>query len=691
VTPIKITLYKNLYKNLPWAVREMSWDEFVEGYIELKWLDKVAEKGINYSDKAQLPLWSPLTLKKGTVRSNENVDKIYCLCLDFDEGAAVEDVEAVWGNYLMVTHTTWSNKPGEDRTRAVVCLSRPVTVREFKTLIKWAMRYSEDAGLIPDPACKDAARMWYLPAPAPEFRDNYHWSGYYEGDEPPVDVDLILRGGKQEIAPEQEEDHEFINMEGEHLQIKEWGLKHKRGDKIKGACPFKEGSSLGSAFLRRCKDGVLLCCMSKSHGHARSPFTQFFPFANSTQLPGGREEGGPEEAVLTIVEQDTVRGMPTGRPKATPSNLAYVLEHDTRWNQRIWKNGFNGDVMLDAAVRWTDVEDTKLAVWLDRVYGKVWATNVVRQTVEMHAAERVRNPLQEWLGGLVWDGEKRVDEWLVKGFSSDDTAITRILGRKWLIQAVARCMRPGCQADATLVLVGPQGAGKSTGLRVLAGDEYFSDTPLDFSKDAFQQIRKAWIYEIAELDSFRGRAHSQIKAFLTASSDTYREPYKTKAEVVPRHVVFAASTNEEGFLTDSTGSRRFWPVRTDWVDRKWLTEFRGMLWAEAYDAFAKGERWHLTAAEEQALRDVHQPFQVNDAWEELISKWTAAIGHDQFTIERVMAEGLELQPYQMDKGKQMRVAETLRRLGFEQRREYVEGRRRRVWARAAVGLEETGE
>jgi len=127
------------------------------------------------------------------------------------------------------------------------------------------------------------------------------------------------------------------------------------------------------------------------------------------------------------------------------------------------------------------------------------------------------------------------------------------------------------------------------------------------------------------------------------------------------------------------------------VDRKWLTEFRGMLWAEAYDAFAKGERWHLTAAEEQALRDVHQPFQVNDAWEELISKWTAAIGHDQFTIERVMAEGLELQPYQMDKGKQMRVAETLRRLGFEQRREYVEGRRRRVWARAAVGLEETGE
>jgi len=691
VTPIKITLYKNLYKNLPWAVREMTWDEFVEGYIELKWLDKVAKKGINYSDKAQLPLWSPLTLKKGKVRANENVDKIYCLCLDFDEGAAVEDVESVWGNYLMVTHTTWSNKPGADRTRAVVCLSRAVNVREFKTLIKWAMRYSEDAGLVPDPACKDAARMWYLPAPDPEFKENYSWSGYYEGDEPPVDVDKILRGEAQQIAPPQVDDLEFITMDGEHVLIKEWGVKHKNGDKVKGACPYKEGATLGSAFLRRCKDGVLLCCMSKGHGHARVPHTHFFPFADASQRPGGREEGGPEEAVLSIVEQETHRGMPTGKPTNTPSNLAYILEHDTRWNSRLWKNGFSGDLMFDDDSRWTDVEDTKLAVWLDRVYGKVWATHIVRQTVEMHAAERQRNPLQEWIKGLKWDGANRIDDWLVQGFSADDTKLTQILGRKWLVQAIARALQPGCQADATLVLVGPQGAGKSTGLRCLAGDEYFSDTPLDFSKDAFQQIRKAWIYEIAELDSFRGRAHSQIKAFLTASSDTYREPYKSKAEVFPRHVVFAASTNEEGFLTDSTGSRRFWPVRTDWVDRKWLTANRSMIWAEAYEAYASGEKWYLTSAEEYALREVHQPFQVNDAWEELIAKWTTSIGTDTFTIERVMADGLELQPYQMDKGKQMRVAETLRRLGFVQRREYSDGRRKRTWVRGEQESEQAEE
>lgn len=679
--PLTMTLYLTTRNPLPADVREIGWDDFIEYYVGLKWKATAAKKGKKYGTKLELPLWSPVTLKKGTVRANENVERVHALCLDFDSGDDLEDIDSVWGDYLMTCHTTWGNTPDKARARCILPLSRPVTRKEFGVLIRWAMKHSEKGGLRPDPACKDAARAWYLPAPAPEFEANYRWIAYYDGEEDRLDVDALLKSQTAELSKRTADDIEFTTMDGSPIWVKEWAAKTDIGAKVKGACPYKEGSSLGSAFLRKCEDGALLVCTSSGHGHPKNPHTVFFSTGEKKQHRKDREEGGPEVDVLELLDQNTHRGNPTGVPKATQSNLIYILESDTRWKGRLWKNTFSGDVMCDGDSRWSDVDDTKLLVWLDRVYGAVWPTQTVRQAVEMHAEACARNPLQEWLTGLQWDGVNRVDNWLVHGFGSEDNEFNRLLGRKWIIQAVARAIKPGCQADATLVLVGRQGAGKSTGLRALAGNEYFSDTPLDFSKDSFQQIRKAWIYEIAELDAFRGRAHSQIKGFLTASSDLYREPYKVRAEMVLRHVVFAGTTNEESFLTDSTGSRRFFPVRTNYVSRKWIVENRVNLWAEAYFYFMQGEKWYLNAAEEEALADLQQPFQVNDAWEEVIAQWLQSSMADAFTIERVMGEALQLHPYQMDKKKQMRIAETLRRLGYLQKRDYEGGKRRRVWVR----------
>mgnify|MGYP003655967219 CR=1 FL=1 len=77
-------------------------------------------------------------------------------------------------------------------------------------------------------------------------------------------------------------------------------------------------------------------------------------------------------------------------------------------------------------------------------------------------------------------------------------------------------MEPGCKADCVLILVGPQGARKSTTFRILGSPEYFCDTPMDIgSSNAYMQIHRAWIYEVAELDSIRRARNSSTKAFLT--------------------------------------------------------------------------------------------------------------------------------------------------------------------------------
>ena len=118
-----------------------------------------------------------------------------------------------------------------------------------------------------------------------------------------------------------------------------------------------------------------------------------------------------------------------------------------------------------------------------------------------------------------------------------------------------------------LILEGPQGARKSTALKILAGEDWFTDELPDLgSKDAAMQMRGVWIIEIAELDAI-GRAEvSRIKAFLTRTTDRYRPPYGRYIIEVPRQCVFAGSVNPDTYLRDETGNRRFWPVRCGTID-----------------------------------------------------------------------------------------------------------------------------
>jgi putative DNA primase/helicase len=89
------------------------------------------------------------------------------------------------------------------------------------------------------------------------------------------------------------------------------------------------------------------------------------------------------------------------------------------------------------------------------------------------------DPVLDYLDGLVWDGRPRVDEWLIRYCGAKDTPLNRAIGRKVLVAAVRRVRVPGCKFDFILVLESKvQGIGKSTLLRILAGDENFSDAEI---------------------------------------------------------------------------------------------------------------------------------------------------------------------------------------------------------------------
>jgi predicted P-loop ATPase len=192
-----------------------------------------------------------------------------------------------------------------------------------------------------------------------------------------------------------------------------------------------------------------------------------------------------------------------------------------------------------------------------------------------------------------------------------------------MISAVARIMRPGVKADHMLILEGPQGAKKSTAIKVLTGETWFTDELAEIgSKDAAQQMRGIWIIEIAELDAISRAEVSRIKAFLTRTTDRYRPPYERYVVEVPRQCVFAGSVNPDTYLRDETGNRRFWPVRCGTINLDGLRRDRDQLWAEAVARYREGAIWWIDdpvlVAGAKAEQDARYQ---SDAWDARIDRW----------------------------------------------------------------------
>jgi hypothetical protein len=307
----------------------------------------------------------------------------------------------------------------------------------------------------------------------------------------------------------------------------------------------------------------------------------------------------------------------------------------------------------------------------------------IEDAVMQVAQDHPFHPVRDYLRSLVWDGVSRIDAIAEDILQVARTPLIVSMIRKWMISAVARAERPGCQVDTALILVGPQGRGKSTFFRVLAG-EWYCATMMDLkNKDAFLQLHSAWIYEWAELETMQRASRDAVKDFLTQPFDTFRPPYGRAPEKHLRSGVIVGSTNESEFLSDPTGNRRYWPVVTPHtIDRARLTEWRDQLWAEAVAAFSLGESWHLSAEEERALRDAQKRHEVADPWEDVIRRY-AEEHADGVTVAGAL-EAVGVSVACQTRSHQTRAGSVLLRLGYAKEKKTIStGKRAYVYVKPA--------
>ncbi len=382
--------------------------------------------------------------------------------------------------------------------------------------------------------------------------------------------------------------------------------------------------------------------------------------------------GAPEQPVLDVLS--THKGQPT----AGLHNLTTILSEDSRWKGRVCLDTFAQKVLLDGQAL-DDGALTGVRLWLERVYGVRASVDSAQRVLDYVAARNPAHPVRAWLHGLLWDGQARLPSLLPGLFGAQDTALHRAMGAAWLIGAVARVAQPGCKLDTMLVLVGRQGRHKSTGCAALMPEPgWFCDTALDLrSKDAFLLLCGVWLFEIAELRGVQHASPDLVKAFLSSRIDRYRAPYARQTREHPRQCFFVGTTNNEEFLEDLTGSRRFWPVRSREVDVKGLLQHREQLWAEANHRYLRGEPWWLSREQEAELGEAAEAHTVADPWEEPLSAWIRR-RPEGFTVQEALS-ALGMAPERQDRRHASRVGALLARLGCRQGRPSGSGPRPRLW------------
>lgn len=373
-------------------------------------------------------------------------------------------------------------------------------------------------------------------------------------------------------------------------------------------------------------------------------------------------------------------------------NVHLILNNDPYLKDCFAFNAFENMPVVLRDLPWRDIkrsgdpitnkDDPCLRAYLERNYSITGMTKI-DDGLNKSLVDNTYHPVKDFLNGLTWDTERRIDTLLIDYFGAEDTPYVRAVMRKTLIAAVARIYSPGCKYDNLLVLISPEGKNKSTFLEKLGRKWFSSDFgPLDNMTRAQEQLQGSWIIEIAELAGIKKSDIELVKHFLSKTSDKFRGAYQKLTEHFPRQCIFIATANKPKFITDAGDNRRFWPVqllttkpcKDVWVD---LTSGEvNQIWAEAVAAYKGKEVWHLDmdmTAEAARVRDGHR---------------------DEDDRNRTITEYLD-----------MLLPENWREMDFYQRQEYrrdtdrqaIEGVKRRhkvsvmeVWTEVFNGKEKDG-
>lgn len=319
---------------------------------------------------------------------------------------------------------------------------------------------------------------------------------------------------------------------------------------------------------------------------------------------------------------------------------------------------------------------------------------VMRTVVGMVAKRNRFDSAMVWIHGLVWDRQKRIGRAMQTYYGCEDTPYASALGEYLFTGLAGRCTTPGIKADMAVILVGLQGAGKTSAVEALCPTpEAFGEIDLSKSDDALARSQRGkLVLELAELKGLSGRDSDSIKAWLSRRVEEWRPVYREAHVRYGRRSMAIGTDNIGEFLDDPSGARRFLPIQVGaHVDIEALLRDRDQLWAEGLAQFQEsGIAWQQA---ELLAKHEHAKFETVDENLALVSAWLAAppvpkVGEPLTNIPRgaepvrgvdVLTGALSYQPAQIKKADQMMLSKIMRRLGYRRTTMRQHGAPVKIW------------
>jgi len=390
----------------------------------------------------------------------------------------------------------------------------------------------------------------------------------------------------------------------------------------------------------------------------------------------------PSDTVTTQwTEMDIV--LVNGKVKGMELNAYKVLQHYDNLKDVFWFDTFLDKFM----VKWPnekerprqDHDDFKaLCIMQGPLQMVDIKPHMVKSAISTYCKENAKNCAQEWLNSLKWDGKNRVTLALTEYFSAPDEAWSYQVSQNMFVAMVARIMDPGVKVDNMVILEGRQGARKSSALNALVGDWFVETGEKMGSKDFYMELQGNMIVEIAELDSFSKSETNTTKKIVSQRIDNFRPPYGSAVVSHPRQCIFVGTTNDDHYLKDATGARRYWPITCGEIDIELIKKDREQLFAEAVELYKQGTTW-WEVDQALALTETDARYD-NDPWFESVEGYIKD-KYDIYTID-ILKKCLKIDIDKVTKREQMRVGSIMKKLGYNNnKRSIIDKNRIRVWTK----------
>lgn len=372
---------------------------------------------------------------------------------------------------------------------------------------------------------------------------------------------------------------------------------------------------------------------------------------------------------------------PNGQFAPTLINITQILALPQM--PRLAHDSFRGEVMIapSGTEEWRPIDDvvvTRLMMDFERLDFGTIAVDHMRRAIDEVGSRQQFDSATCWLEGLQWDGVPRIDTFFSVYAGAEDDPYSRAVSAYMWTALAGRALVPGCKADMVPVLVGGQGARKTWSLQALVPDpdHYVEVSLTDRDTDMARLMRGKLVGEIGELRGLAKRDLETVKSFITRTHEQWIPKYKEFAITFPRRLLFIGTTNQNQFLEDDTGNRRWLPIVVQNLLRERIEADRLQLWAEGAARFkAGGIAWRDAELLATARHVVHM---VTDSWEVNIERWLGEApqpeagqppppppGLRPFHIAEVLRGALQMPPERMNRAAEQRAGRVLRGLGFE--------------------------